>query len=229
MKPEKVCDIVIIGIGETAELAADYFTLDSPYTVRAFAAEGAFLEKRPDLKELDGCPVLPLDELPERYPAARYKAFVAMAYGRLNHDRARLYQTMKAMGYTLVSYVSSRAFIGSKVRVGDNCFILEHNVLQRNVIVGNDVVLWSGNHIGHRSVIEDHVFLSSHVAVSGYCHIGPYCFLGINSALGDNVTVAENCFVGGGVALMKDTAPGQVYRALPAKAERLSSKIVFGI
>ncbi len=229
MKQEKEHDIVIVGIGETAELAADYFAFDSPYTVSAFAAEGAFLEKRPDLKEIDGRPVLSLEDLPERYPSARYKAFVAMAYGRLNHDRARLYETMKAMGYSLVSYISSRAFIGSNVRVGDNCFILEHNVLQRNVTIGDDVVLWSGNHIGHRSVIENHVFLSSHVAVSGYCHIGPYCFLGINSALGDNVTVAENCFIGGGVALMKDTAPGQIYRVPPLKAEKLSSKIVFGI
>ncbi len=227
MTKDEKSDIVIIGIGETAELAADYFTFDSPYTVKAYAAERAFLAKHPDLQKIDGCPVLAVEDLPSRFPAYAYRAFVAMAYGRLNHDRARLYRTVKGMGYELVSYISSRAFVGREVRIGDNCFILEHNVLQRHVTIGDDVVLWSGNHIGHRSVIEDHVFLSSHVAVSGYCHIGPYCFLGINSALGDGVTVAENCFIGGGVALMKDTKANEIYRANILKPERLKASMVW--
>ena len=222
-------EIVIVGIGETAELAADYFLYDSEYVVKCFAAEREYLRQRPEMKELAGCPILSVEELSEKFPPTRCKAFVAMAYGRLNHDRAKMYQAMKDMGYKMASYVSSRAFVGSNVRIGDNCFIMEHNVLQRNVTIGNDVVLWSGNHIGHRSVIEDHVFLSSHVAVSGYCRIGEYSFLGINSCLGDSVSVARNCFIGGGTALMKSTAPNQLYRSSPISPERITTDVAFGI
>lgn len=75
----------------------------------------------------------------------------------------------------------------------------------------------------------DHVFLSSHVAVSGFCVVGEYSFLGINSCLGDNVTIAEDNFVGGGVTIMKSTNPKEIYRAVPAKAERLTTSVVFGI
>ncbi len=220
--------IVIVGIGETAELAADYFEMDSSFEVKAFAAEKVFLDKHPEVREVDGKPALSLDALQNEFPPAEYKAFIAMAYGRLNHDRARMYREIKSRGYGLVSYVSSRAFVGTNVEIGENCFIMENNVLQRNVKIGNNVVLWSGNHIGHRTMIEDHVFLSSHVAVSGFCRIGAYSFLGINSALGDNVTVGENCFIGGGVALMKDTLENEIYRAVTPKSERLSASMVFG-
>ena len=222
-------EIVIVGIGETAELAADYFSHDSEYVVKCFAAEREYLWQHPEKTEMDGCPILPVEELSEKFPPTRYGAFVAMAYGRLNHDRAKMYRTIKDMGYKMESYVSSRAFVGSNVRIGDNCFILEHNVLQRNVIIGNDVVFWSGIHIGYRSVIEDHVFLSSHVAVSGYCRIGEYSFLGINSCLGDSVSIARNCFIGGGTALMKSTAPNQVYRSSLISPEKMTTDVVFGI
>lgn len=220
--------LVIVGVGETAELAADYFTYDSNYEVVAFAAEQAYLNKHPDLKFVLDLPVVAVEELPERYPISEYEAFVAMSYVKLNHDRARFYNLVKSMGYNMASYISSRAFIGRNVSIGDNCFILENNVLQRNVQIGNDVTLWSGNHIGHRSIIKNHVFLSSHVAVSGFCTIGDYCFLGINSCLGDCLTIADNCWIGGGVTILKDTKPSEIYRLVHLKAERLSSKLVFG-
>lgn len=218
--------LVIVGVGETAELAHDYFSLDSEYEVVAFAAEKSYLNKYKFL-QVDGLPVVSIEDMKEIYPENIYSVFVAMSYTRLNHDRCRLYKKIKSLGYHLASYISSKAFIGSNVSIGENCFILENNVLQRNVVIGDNVFLWSGNHIGHRTIIDKHVFLSSHVAVSGYCRIGKYCFLGINSCLGDNVSIADNTFIGGGVALMHDSRVGEVYRINPANAERLSSKQIW--
>jgi acyl-[acyl carrier protein]--UDP-N-acetylglucosamine O-acyltransferase len=54
-------------------------------------------------------------------------------------------------------------------------FVLEDNTIQPGVRIGDDVTLWSGNHIGHDSVIADHCFISSHVVVSGWVRIGSYC------------------------------------------------------
>lgn len=219
--------LIIVGLGETAELAYDYFSYDSEYEVVAFAAEERYLAKK-KLTLFEDLPVVAVEAMPSLFPVDEYNAFVAMSYSRLNHDRSRLYRAVKSMGYSLASYISSKAFIGRNVAIGDNCFILENNVLQRNVKIGNNVILWSGNHIGHRSSIDDNVFLSSHVAVSGFCHIGKYCFLGINSCIGDNVTIADDCFIGGGVALMHDSSFGEIYRTSHIEAERLSTKQIWG-
>jgi len=180
--------IVIIGDGETAELAYEYFTHDSPHEVVAFCVEREYAKKT----ELFGLPVAHFEEVEKLFLPSDHKAFVAISYTKLNRVRARLYAATKAKGYTLVSYVSSKAFVWRNVEIGDNCFILENNVLQYAVRVGNNVVLWSGNHVGHQTVIKDNAFVSSHVVISGYCEVGENCFLGVNSSIANNVKIGKD-------------------------------------
>lgn len=208
-----MAQIVIFGAGEIAEMAYEYFTHDSPHEVVAFCVEREYLNK--DL--LYDLPVIPFEEIETRYPPAAYKAFVAISYIRLNRVRTRLYLAAKRMGYECVSYISSRAFVWHNVAIGENCFILEQNVLQHHVKVGNNVVMWSGNHIGHRTVIGDNVFISSHVVVSGYCEIGDNCFLGVNSCVGNSLKIDKDCLIGMGAVIHKSTAIGKVYVGNPAK------------
>jgi sugar O-acyltransferase (sialic acid O-acetyltransferase NeuD family) len=109
----------------------------------------------------------------------------------------------KEKGYRFVTYISPRATY-YKTPVGENCFILENNVIQPFVTIGNDVTLWSGNHIGHHSVIKDHCFISSHVVISGSCCIEENCFLGVNCTLRDNIKIGKLSVIGSGAIVMKD-------------------------
>ena len=206
-------EIIIIGDGETAELAYEYLTHDSPHRVAAFCVEREYVKK----KELLGLPVVAFEEVEALYPPATHKAFVAISYTQLNRVRTRLYHATKRKGYECISYVSSRAFVWHNVEIGENCFIMENNVLQYRVRVGNNVVLWSGNHIGHQTVIHDNVFISSHVVVSGYCEVGENCFLGVNSCIADFVKVAKDCLIGMGAVIHKHTEGSKVYIGNPGK------------
>jgi sugar O-acyltransferase (sialic acid O-acetyltransferase NeuD family) len=205
--------IVIVGDGETAELAYEYFTHDSPHEVVAFAVERAYKKK----DEMFGLPVVEFEEVESLYPPAEHRAFVAVSYTKLNRVRARLFRAAKAKGYSCVSYVSSRAFVWHNVEVGENCFIFENNVVQYAVRIGDNVVLWSGNHIGHQTVIRENVFISSHVVVSGYCEVGENCFMGVNSSVANNVKIARDCLIGMGAVIHKDTEARKVYVGHPAK------------
>src|SRR6267378_3781179 len=51
--------LVIIGDGEFAEIAYEYFTHDSPHTVVGFAVEREYLKR----DELFGLPVLPFEDV----------------------------------------------------------------------------------------------------------------------------------------------------------------------
>ncbi len=217
--------IVIIGDGETAELAYEYLTHDSPSEVAAFCVESAYRKK----SEMFGLPVIDFEQIVQRYPPAAYDAFVAISYTKLNRVRARLYQEAKKKGYRFASYVSSKAFVWRNVEFGENCFIMENNVLQYAVRVGNNVVLWSGNHVGHQSVIRDNVFVSSHVVISGYCEIGENCFLGVNSCIANNVKIAKDCLIGMGAVIHKDTEERKVYVGNPAKPLPKDSHQALGV
>ncbi len=216
--PEKAGQIVIVGAGEFAEIAYEYFTYDSPYKVVAFSVEKDFLTR----DSLFGLPVVPFETLENRYDPARYGVFVAITFTQLNRVRARLYRATKQKGFSSVSYISSHAFVWRNVDIGENCFSFENNVLQYRVKIGDHVVLWSGNHVGHRSVIKDNCFISSHVVISGYCEIGKNCFLGVNSCLNDTVKIAPDCVIGSGAVVTKSTKPGQVYVGQPARPIRSS-------
>lgn len=209
--------LIIIGNGETAVLAFEYFTHDSDREVAGFAIDAKYIER----PTLCGRPLIPLPDVVQAYPPESFDAFVAISDTQLNRVRRRIFDEMKRRGYSLASYVSSAAFVWRNVEIGENCFILERNVLQPFVRVGDNVTLWSGNHIGHRTVIEDNVFMTSHVVVSGFCRIGANSFVGVNAAIADEVHVAEDNFIAMGSVVSASTRPNTVYQGHPAEARKV--------
>jgi len=218
-------NLIIIGLGETAELAYEYFTHDSDYQVKGFAVDKEF--KQHD--ELRGLPVISVEDLALKYPPTQFKVFVAISSGKLNRNRRAMYLRIKSYGYTLASYISSKAFIWRNVEIGENCFILENNVLQPFTKIGNNVTLWSSNHIGHRSVIGDHCFVSSHCVISGFCSIGESSFLGVNCTLEDNVELGVDNFVGAGTLIQKNTNEKSLYQQKQTDLSKVDTHRLFRV
>src|SRR5881397_3155019 len=147
------------------------------------------------------------------FHSKEYQMFIPMSFKKMNHLRAEKYFSAKQRGYQLISYVSSKATVWPGFTCGDNCFIFEDNTIQPFVKIGNNVVMWSGNHIGHHTVIKDHVMITSHVVISGCCTIEPFCFFGVNATVRDETVIARETLVGMGVTILKDTKEFQVYKA----------------
>jgi len=217
--------LVIVGAGEFAQIAYEYFTYDSPYEVVSFSVEKEFIKD----KELFGLPVIPFEELEKLYDPLKHKVFVAVTYTQLNRVRTRLYGEAKQKGFSAVSYVSSKAFVWRNVEIGENCFIFENNVIQYHTRIGNNVIIWSGNHIGHRTQIRDNCYIASHAVISGYCEIGENSFLGVNCSLSDRVKVAKDCIIGNGAVVIADTKERRVYVGNPARPTGKSSFTVFEV
>lgn len=205
--------LVIFGAGDIARLAHYYFSRDSEHEVVAFTVNDKYRQADTFLD----LPLISFEEVANSYSPGEYKMFVALSYTRMNTVREEKYHHAKANGYELVSYISSRCSFLTDYHVGDNCFILEDNTVQPFVKIGNNVTLWSGNHIGHDAIIEDHCFLASHIVVSGYVRIGNNCFIGVNATLRNSITIAPETLIGAGAVIMKDTVAKGVY--LPQRAE----------
>jgi sugar O-acyltransferase (sialic acid O-acetyltransferase NeuD family) len=202
-----VSEVVLFGLGDFARVARTYLAEDSEHEVVAFTADEPYIES----DVLDGLPVVPFESLTETHAPDRYSMFVAIGFAGVNRARREVYERCRELGYELISYVNSKATYWGELELGDNCFVFEENVIQPNVRIGNDVILWSGNHIGHDSTIEDHVFIASHAVISGNVTIGESCFIGVNATFRDGITVAPRCVIGAGALIMKDTVEGAVY------------------
>lgn len=218
-------ELVIIGAGETAMLAYEYFTHDSRYSVVSFAVEKKYFTNN----VLNNLPIIELESIQEKYPPGDYEVFVAISSGKLNRARTKLYLELKGRGYVLASYISTRAFVWPNVKLGDNCFILEGNTLQPFVKIGNNVTMWSGNHIGHRTEIKDNCFISSHCVISGFCQIEENSFLGVNCTIENNVKIEKDNFIGAGVLIQKETKEKEVFQLKQIERSKASSHRLFGI
>lgn len=217
--------LVIFGTGQIAEVAWFYFTHDSAYKPVAFTVDRAFRDK----DSLLGLPVIPFDELPQSLPPAQADLFVALSYTKLNSIRKQKVQAVRAAGYSTPSYISSRATTFDGFEPGGNCFILEDNTIQPFCQIGDNVTLWSGNHIGHHAVIEDNCFISSHVVISGGVRVGDSSFLGVNSTVRDHVSIGARCVIGAGSLIIADTEPEGVYTSPPSERSRVPSTRLRGI
>jgi len=215
-----MADVVIFGTSDFASLAHFYLRHDSPHEVAAFTVEREYM---PDSGTFEGRPVVPFDEIVERFPPVRYAGFAPMSHFRMNGLRERIYSEFKSKGYELISYVSSRATRFPGGEIGDNCFILEDNTIQPFCRIGSDVVLWSGNHVGHHSMLGDHAFVTSHVVISGHCVIGRNAFLGVNSTIRDGVTIGDHTYVGMAAAVLRDTPAKAVVKGNPGEIMKITS------
>ncbi len=204
--------IIVFGAGEIAEVADYYFKHDGSRDVVAFVVDDNYLER----SSFAGRPIISTSESVKRFPASDYAAFVAVGYKKVNGLREAKCKWFIGNGYDLASYISPSATIYPNVTFGWNSFILEDNTIQPFVKIGNGVTLWSGNHIGHHSIIEDYVFLSSHVVVSGGVSVGYRTFVGVNSTFNDHVIVGSQCVIGSGCLVTKNIPAGGVVVAEPA-------------
>lgn len=205
--------VVIFGLLDTAELAHWYLSNDSNYEVVGFTVNENYIDKSIFL----GLPVVPFEELEIYFPPSDYYLFAPMTGKKMNRLREKIYNQGKEKGFRFISYISSKATICNNL-IGENCFILEDNTIQPFTTIGNNVVMWSGNHIGHHGKIEDHVFFTSHVVLSGHCHVKSNCFFGVNSTIRDYTILEKGTLIAMGANLtLQKTEEFSVYAGNPAK------------
>jgi len=215
-----MADVVIFGARDFASLAHFYLRHDSPHNVVGFTVHREYL---PASGEFEGLPVAAFEELEQRFPPDQVSAFAPLSHRRMNRLREEIYRNLKGRGYPIISYISSRATHFPGTQIGENCFVLEDNTIQPFASIGDNVVLWSGNHIGHHTVIHEHAFVTSHVVVSGHCVIGQHCFLGVNATIKDQVTLGKGTLVGMGAVIARNTEPWSIYKADATRASKVSS------
>jgi sugar O-acyltransferase (sialic acid O-acetyltransferase NeuD family) len=207
-------NVVIFGLNDLAELAHFYLTTDSEYNVVGFTVN----ESYKNIDTFKSLPVVSFENILTEYPPNEFYLFIPITGVKMNEVRKNLYLLGKKMGYNFISYISSKCTNLSE-SIGENCFILEDNTLQPFTKIGNNVILWSGNHIGHHSVIEDHVFFTSHVVLSGHCKVKEKSWIGVNSTIRDGVTIGESTLIGMGSLITKSTDDNGFYLGSPAKKQ----------
>lgn len=201
-------DLIIIGDSSFAEIASLYFDRDSDFNVRAFVVDDAFKTRT----SLNGKPIIAKSEALKEFNPKQTFFYAAIVYSQLNRLRTKFFNEFISLGFSPASYISQNAYVDSTSIIGSHVFIFEHNVIQPFTKIADNVVLWSGNHIGHHSTIQANCFISSQVVISGHCDIGENSFIGVNAAIGNNVSIGSDNWIMPGTNLLKSTSSNQLWR-----------------
>lgn len=216
-----MADIVIFGAGQIAEVAKVYLDAHSADRIVGFTVDAAFRKADSFL----GLPLVAWENLEETFPPASVKLLGPLSYRRLNELRKDRHLEGKARGYSFASFIHPASHIYTE-DIGENCFILEANVIQPFARIGEGVMMWSGNHIGHHVVIGDYCFLSSHVGLASGVRLGEGCFLGGKVGIDTGVKIGARCFLGGGAVVKKNlpdesVVPGPADPVAPYSSSRI--------
>lgn len=212
-------DLVIFGIGQVAEVAHYYFTQNAGRNVVAFTVDSEFVTQDTMLD----VPIVPFEDVLKTFPPETHEIFVAMSFKKVNKLRMQKVAEVEGMGYTLAHFLHTDAVVWPGFEAQPNTFILENNTIQPFVTIGKNVIVWSGNHIGHHTRIGDHCFISSHVVISGSVTVGNGSFLGVNSTVRDNITLGRHVVLGAGGLLLSDAPDNGVYIGAATEQSRVPS------
>lgn len=201
--------VILFGNNQMSSMIYFYLTHDSCFQVAAFTVNEIHIKG----KLLFGLPVVPFEELEQRFPPSEYRMCIPISNRNVNHLREEKYSQAKIKGYKLITYISSKAITWPGLVAEDNCIILEGAIIQPFSTIGKNVFVACNSIVGHDCVIGDHCFLAPGAVTLGNVRVGSYCFLGANSTIRDGVQLGSECFIGAGVTISRNTGDRQVYIA----------------
>jgi sugar O-acyltransferase (sialic acid O-acetyltransferase NeuD family) len=200
--------IVIIGTALLAEQMHFYFAQRAGRRVEAFAVDAQYL----GAERFCGQPVLEFEEALRRFGRHTHEMFVAIGF-LATEARKQKVERLRALGYTLPTYVHPSAWVAENVRLGVNTLVQEQAVVAPFAELGDDVFLCPQVGINHHTRVGAHCFFAPAAVVAGDASIGECCFVGANATIRDRVTIGARCVIGAGAVIMEDCAEDGLYAA----------------
>lgn len=211
--------IVLFGTGKIADVIFYCATHECQLDIAAFTLDEAYMQS----DTFNGLPVVPFEQIQDKYPPSEYDMFIAIGYHDLNRIRAKKCQEATDKGYNLISVVSPLAHLPSNVSYGRNCFIMAPAIVHPCVVLGDNVFVWSGALVGHHSEVGNHNWITSGANIGGNVKVGENCFIAVNACIGHSVEIGSACFIGANTLVTKHLADQQVVIAESSKPIKLNS------
>ncbi|TXI94655.1 MAG: hypothetical protein E6Q34_04295 [Burkholderiaceae bacterium] len=197
--------LIIYGNGQMARMFLHFAQCE--FEVVAFTVDRHVITD----KFIEGIPVVPFDEIQNRYPPTDHEMIVAVGYLEMNRLRARKHEEGRNKGYRFSNYIHPSVVRHSALQIGENNVILDHVAIHPYVRLGSGIFICSNTTIGHGCTVSDYCWINSGVSIGGETLLGEGCFLGINATVADNIEMGRHNYIGANTLILRDTQPENVF------------------
>lgn len=198
-------NLVIVGIGKTADFIYEFVCHHRLYNVIGFAVNLSYIKD--NTQTFKGLPVYALETIKKDLAHNKFKVFVAVMWHKLNSDRKSLFEYCESNGFEMASLVSPNAVIMRNAKYGKNCYIGDFTILKPGVFVEDDCYFLGNNIVGEYSHVEKHVFMAFQSVTGGYVRIGTQSFIGMHATVNEHTVVGDKCIIGSGVTIRRNVPP----------------------
>ena len=208
-------NIGIIGCGELGLQAVHIARQQNKYRIAGF-----FDDFTPAGTDRDGVRVLgKLDDVARLLETGRVDSlFVAVGYNSMA-ARKSIYERFAPLG-RFATLIHPRSYVDETARIAPGCIIYPGAIIDKAVVLRNNVLVNLGCIISHNSDIGAHSFLSPNVAIAGFVSTGECVNLGISTTIIDHVSVRANIRTGGATVVVENLEKPGLYIGNPARAIR---------
>ncbi len=211
--------VVIFGTNSVSSALHYFLRQDSDLSALAFTVDAGYLSS----SSHDGLPVVAFDAIEKVYRPEDVQLMIPLGFSAINGLRRAKCEEARSKGYSLASYVSSRAIVWKDLQVRENCIVYDGAVINPFSVLGRNVMIRSNAVVSHHCVIGDDVFVATGAIIGGEATVGNQAFIGLGAIIRDGISVGERCFIGAGSVVISDTEPDSVYFGNPARRIKGSS------
>ncbi len=209
-------DVVIYGKGDFAKLVLYYLNTSLDFNVVAFCADTIFC----DSDNYCELPLVSFEEVEYEFPPKKYKMLVAVGYSKMR-NRKNMYENAKKKGYQLINYIHPSVVSHGSI-FGENNIILAGCVIEPNVRIGNNNVIWSMTLLGHDSVIGCHNYIAAKCLIAGNVTINDLSFIGNGVSMINGLNIESETYLIVGSTLRISTVMQGVYFGNPARLLKIN-------
>jgi sugar O-acyltransferase (sialic acid O-acetyltransferase NeuD family) len=177
------------------------------------------IDRNPDLKgsKVEDVPVIGSDELlPELLGNGIRHMFIGVGGVGDNSIRARLYDQLKQLGFTIVRAIHPNAIVAKSAVIGEGSAVMAGAILNPGARIGDDTIINTGSVVDHDCYIGDHVHIAPGVTLSGNVVIGAYSHVGTGASVRQGVKIGTHTVVGAGAVVVKDLPNDATAVGVPA-------------
>lgn len=184
-----------------------------------------FIDDVTDKKQIEGKTVYKFEEMKNLFTNKEIE--IVIATGEPLH-RERLYEKVKASGYSFATIISKYAFVSSNATIEPGVVIFPHVYIGPNCLLHHNTIIHANTNIVGVAKIGCNSFLSIGVFVGDSTYIDTNTFIGPNASISDHIHIGKFSIIGIGTVVLKDIEADTVNVGVPAKMIRKNvQRIVF--
>ncbi len=135
-----------------------------------------------------------------------------------NSKRARLYKTVKEIGFSVPCQIHPQAIVKeNEVNLSEGVQVMAGVIIQSGSFVRENTIINTGSIVEHDCVIGKHVHICPGAVISGGVIIGDSTFIGAGATIIQGIKIGDNSVVAAGAVVVNDVGDGLKVKGVPAE------------